>query len=114
MKKIFYRMLLVILGLAPALSEARAGLSVSALCSFAGTNGSSPRALIQRRDGNLYGTTWNGGNDDMGTIFKLSQTGTLTPLVLLGTNDDLGEALVEGSDGNFYGTTFFGGPGGLN
>ena len=42
------------------------------LVSFNGTNGASPRAgLIQTADGNFYGTTYNGGSNNAGTVFQL-------------------------------------------
>jgi uncharacterized repeat protein (TIGR03803 family) len=42
-----------------------------------GTNGFNPfSGLVQGADGNLYGTTLNGGMGDAGTAFKLFLTGT--------------------------------------
>jgi uncharacterized repeat protein (TIGR03803 family) len=88
---------------------------------FSRTNGSVPRAgLIQGTDGNLYGTTFDGGmpdinGDTLGTVFQVTPSGILTSLFSFsGTNGwgpgGPGGALVEGSDGYFYGTTQFGGP----
>src|SRR5205807_1108721 len=76
--------------------------------------GSLPFAgLIQSTDGNLYGTTSQGGGSDLGTVFKISPNGVLTTLVQFsyaGTKGSQPEAdLIEGSDGNFYGTTLQGG-----
>jgi uncharacterized repeat protein (TIGR03803 family) len=79
------------------------------------TEGEHPQAgLIQGTDGNLYGTTPQGGEGGHGTIFKLDADGTtLTTL-----HDFVGAAggsphaaLIQGADGNLYGTTFFGGSG---
>ena len=80
--------------------------------------------LIQGTDGNLYGTTDNGGanpNDTpngAGTIYKIDPaTNSLTTLYVFCSlpNCTDGEspfgALVEGTDGNFYGTTWGGGVG---
>jgi len=86
-------------------------------CSQSGcTDGASPEAtLIQASDGNFYGTTNGGGNYGEGTVFRITQRGTLTSLYsfcsLSGCTD--GESpsagLVEASDGNLYGTTTDGG-----
>jgi uncharacterized repeat protein (TIGR03803 family) len=84
-------------------------------------NGATPEAaLVQGTDGNLYGTTLNGGtdssetNNDDGTIFKMSLTGTLListtvhgPFV--GDPQMPRTPLIQGRDGNFYGTSSGGG-----
>jgi uncharacterized repeat protein (TIGR03803 family) len=73
-------------------------------------------ALVQGSDGNFYGTTYIGGNNPQrGTVFQITATGSLTPLILftgpsgayLGANPQ--SPLVQGTDGNFYGTTVNGG-----
>ncbi len=94
----------------------------STLVSFNIADGAFPSAaLVQGRDGNLYGTTDRGGITSCqptygcGTVFKVSRTGTVMTLYKFcsltncadGTNP-LG-ALVLGTDGNFYGTTSSGG-----
>lgn len=43
-------------------------------------DGQSPSSLLQASDGNLYGTTYAGGNFGGGTLFKLTPTGTYTML----------------------------------
>lgn len=78
------------------------------LFSFNSTNGSDPiAALVQGRDGNLYGTTGSGGtNGGNGTVFKFTSTGVFTSLVSLNdTNGPPFGSLIQGMDGNFYGTT---------
>jgi uncharacterized repeat protein (TIGR03803 family) len=66
--------------------------------------------LVQATDGNFYGTTYAGANGG-GTVFKISQSGTLTTLYSFcsQTNCADGETpydgVVQGTDGNFYGTT---------
>jgi uncharacterized repeat protein (TIGR03803 family) len=79
-----------------------------------GSDGATPYAgLIQGSDGNFYGTTWEGGANGDGTVFKISSSGTETVLYSFagGSNDgaDPYAALIQGSDGNFYGTTGAGG-----
>src|ERR1035438_5034302 len=78
-----------------------------------GDDGSYPEAgLVQGRDGMLYGTAYDGGTNDLGTVFQISTNGALTPLYSFTGGDDGAHpqgVLVQGSDGNFYGTTFEGG-----
>jgi len=78
-----------------------------------GNEGAEPNAsLIQASDGNLYGTTAEGGTNGDGTVFKISTNGALTRLYsFTGGNDGAypQAGLVQGRDGNFYGTTETGG-----
>jgi uncharacterized repeat protein (TIGR03803 family) len=80
-------------------------------CTVEGCQPTYPELLAQGRDGNLYGTTNAGGTFGMGTVFKVTPSGTLTTLYNFagadGQNPDGG--LVMGTDGNFYGTTTIGG-----
>ncbi len=81
-------------------------------------NGEYPQGtLVQGTDGNLYGTTTSGGTRDsqghfgVGTIFKMSLTGTLlistTVHGLVATEPSKPEfPLIQGRDGNFYGVSF--------
>jgi uncharacterized repeat protein (TIGR03803 family) len=78
-----------------------------------GSDGQTPYAgLIQGSDGNLYGTTYFGGASGLGTVFKVTPSGTETILHSFSGGSD-GEhpyaGLIQGSDGNFYGTTYQGG-----
>jgi len=86
------------------------------LHSFEGMDGAYPYAeLVQAIDGNLYGTTYQGGANGSGTVFKITPSGTLTTLYSFcsqsnctdGRNPDAG--LVQATDGNLYGTAPFGG-----
>ena len=86
------------------------------LHSFTGTNGDGvfPYApLVQGSDGNFYGTTYRGGTNKAGTVFRISPSGTYTSLYSFGSYPADGglplAGLVQGSDGNFYGTTVNGG-----
>ena len=81
------------------------------------SDGSLPYAgLIQATDGNLYGTTFQGGTNGGGTAFKISPSGTLKTLYnfcsLSGCADGnaLSGGLVQVGNGNLYGTTQQGGP----
>lgn len=81
--------------------------------SFTGGNdGGNPwGGLNQAADGNLYGTTENGGEYSFGTVFQIAPSGSLTTVAQFdgysGANP--GATLVQGSDGNLYGTTESGG-----
>jgi uncharacterized repeat protein (TIGR03803 family) len=86
------------------------------LVSFNGTNGVLPESsLVQGIDGNVYGTTYNGGAYGYGTVFKITAGGVLTTLHSfcaenLPCPDGYGPGgLVLAADGNFYGTTAGGG-----
>ncbi|HVO62821.1 MAG TPA: choice-of-anchor tandem repeat GloVer-containing protein [Terriglobales bacterium] len=73
---------------------------------------SYPGLLAQGRDGNLYGTTQNGGTHALGTFFVVNpSTGLLSTLYNFdGTHGQYPQAgLAMGFDGNFYGTTYLGG-----
>ena len=79
-------------------------------------DGSFPQAgVVQGSDGNLYGTTSEGGAYGFGTAFELTLGGTLTTLYSFcgqtGCTDGATPAagLVQATDGNFYGTTIAGG-----
>jgi uncharacterized repeat protein (TIGR03803 family) len=93
-------------------------------CSLANCpDGLNPYAgLIQATDGNLYGTTLNGGSSCSncyfaGTAFRITPGGTLTTLYSFcplangfcpdGATPYSG--VVQATDGNFYGTTELGG-----
>jgi len=91
--------------------------TLTTIYSFDGTqHGANPAAaLIQGTDGNLYGTTTNGGSRNRGTMFKITTGGSLTVVLSFcmasGCSDGIGPSgsLIQGSDGNFYGTTVSGG-----
>jgi uncharacterized repeat protein (TIGR03803 family) len=71
--------------------------------------------LIQAPNGNLYGTTALGGPDAAGTVFEVTQAGTVTTLHDFSTHGDGGSfpgSLLLASDGNFYGITAGGGTSG--
>jgi uncharacterized repeat protein (TIGR03803 family) len=67
--------------------------------------------LVQGTDGNLYGTTFMGGANTVGTVFKITPSGTLTTLFSFDNTDGANPSagLVQGTNGKFYGTTSAGG-----
>jgi uncharacterized repeat protein (TIGR03803 family) len=93
------------------------------------TDGSNPSSvLVQATNGNLYGTTAEGGTGAFcpvfygcGTIFEITPTGGLTTLYSFCSQSSCADgtiggnletptaALIQASDGNFYGTTPYGG-----
>ena len=79
-------------------------------------DGSNPDAtLILDGAGNLYGSTSFGGTYGLGTLFKISASGTVSALYAFGSSgtDDIPNAgLIRDSAGNFYGTTYGGGTNG--
>jgi uncharacterized repeat protein (TIGR03803 family) len=78
-----------------------------------GDDGGNPAAgLLLGGDGNFYGTTYSGGANGDGAIFKITPQGAFTPLYsFTGGNDGASpmSTLAQGSDGNFYGTAQLGG-----
>lgn len=75
-----------------------------------GQNPTSP--LIRDEQGNLYGTTENGGAKGGGTVYKLTQSGRETILYNFtgGADGAMPEgSLVRDGAGNLYGTTIAGG-----
>jgi uncharacterized repeat protein (TIGR03803 family) len=104
-----------------------AGL-VTPIYSFTnGIDGANPEgALIDGKDGFLYGTCSAGGTNGTGTIYNITTNGVLTPLYSFsaGTQSpDTGGVeneynadginplgLLLGNDGNFYGVAYYGGP----
>ena len=80
------------------------------------TEGAAPSGtLVKASDGNFYGTTYEGGASNNGTVFKMTPSGTLTTLYNFCSQLSCADGrvpyagLVQASDGNFYGTTYEGG-----
>jgi uncharacterized repeat protein (TIGR03803 family) len=71
--------------------------------------------LVQASDGNLYGTTYIGGANSAGTVFRITTGGTLKTLHSFNNTDGTQPtaALIQATDGNLYGTTIFGGSFGI-
>ena len=92
------------------------GWTETVLHSFNGTDGSNPYAgLIFDVAGNLYGTTSNGGDYGLGTVFELTPAagGGWTEQVLHSFNGTDGNGPIAGlifdKNGDLYGTTAGGG-----
>ena len=87
-----------------------------------GKDGANPNGgLVLDGKGNVYGTTFGGGNEGWGTAFELKppnpKGGAWTEKVLhhfQGSQDGVNPAagLTFGNDSDLYGTTLTGGPGG--
>lgn len=97
---------------------AKSGSSFTVLHTFAGPEGAyyNYGALLQLPDGNFYGTCYEGGVNNAGTIFQLNPTTeSLTALYSFGgvNGESPGSGLTLGSDGMLYGDTDLGGKFGL-
>lgn len=84
------------------------------LYSFAGgSDGGHPvGGLAMDSAGNLYGTTLDGGANDLGTVFKLTSHGKKKILHSFASDGDTyapNSPLIMDADGNLYGTTTMGG-----
>lgn len=94
--------------------------SITVLASFNGTNGSSPQGgLISDGAGNLFGTTYQGGDSNGGTAFELAAGATtITPLHSFKPSDINGSNPVEpfylDPAGNLWSVTEFGGNSGTD
>ena len=80
-----------------------------------GTDGSIPcGALLTDKEGNYYGTTYEGGANGKGTVFELSPDGNETILYSFCSRTDCADGsqptsgVIADGKGNFYGTTLFG------
>lgn len=86
------------------------------------TDGAYPNSgLIQARNGNFYGTTYEGGTnrkctyEACGVVFEITPSGKLTVLYNFCSQANCADGsvpfsgLAQGRDGNFYGVTWAGG-----
>jgi len=79
------------------------------------TDGANPHApLIQAANGNLYGTTNQGGANGDGAVFEITTAGTFTLLHSFAGTDGMAPwgGVIQAANGNFYGTTQSGGASG--
>src|SRR5271166_4671786 len=105
---------LAIVAVAPGQSRAA---DLTSLVSFNGTNGETPLAgLIADANGNLFGTTLDGGAYGDGTVFEIAKTArgyASTPTTLVSFNGTNGAypyyaTLIADANGNLFGTTLEG------
>jgi uncharacterized repeat protein (TIGR03803 family) len=77
-------------------------------------DGTHPVSALFVYDGNLYGTTLDGGPYNDGTVFEVTPSGAEQPLCSFDQSGSTGIAHPGGSvvelDGRLYGTAEFGGP----
>jgi uncharacterized repeat protein (TIGR03803 family) len=76
-------------------------------------DGAQPYAgLVRATDGNFYGTTFSGGANSYGTVYRITPKGALTTLHSFDLTDGSQPyaALVQATSGSLYGTTSGGGP----
>ena len=87
------------------------------LLSFNGSDGETPFAgLIADANGDLFGTTYNGGANDDGTVFEIAKSSTgyaSAPTTLVSFNGADGATpfagLIADANGDLFGTTTSGG-----
>ncbi len=93
----------------------RSGTVISTYSFLCGNGGKFPVGpLVQASDGNFYGTTSEGGSQNLGTIFKMNKDGKqVTVLHSFRGGIADGEfpvgGLVQGTDANLYGSANGGG-----
>ena len=89
------------------------GLFTSLYSFTNGQDGGFPASgLTVGIDGNLYGATFTGGEEDSGVLFKMTPQGALTVLHSLSDSTEGNRpvgGLVQDTNGNFYGTAYLGG-----
>ena len=93
--------------------------TLTTLHSFDNTDGAYPLGvLFKATDGEWWGATWRGGANGEGTLFKITPSGTFTPVYSFCSESDCadgtlpGGGLIQAPDGNLYGTASYGGANG--
>jgi len=102
------------LAAAPHATAQTDGFTESVLLSV-GFDGSNPSSgIILAADGNFYGTTYSGGAQYDGAVYKVTPSGTASTVYSFCPQSRCADgqfpgSLIQGADGNFYGTTQGGG-----
>jgi uncharacterized repeat protein (TIGR03803 family) len=100
--------------------EITAGGKLTTLYNFCAqascVDGEYPQAaLVQATNGHFYGTTYQGGTNNYGTVFEITAAGKLTTLYSFCAQESCADGsypyagLVQATNGRFYGTTYQGG-----
>jgi uncharacterized repeat protein (TIGR03803 family) len=111
------RFLCLILVLMVSAAATTSAQTLNTFFYFDGIDGSLPgdMGFVQGRDGELYGTTQNGGVDGDGTVFRITTNGIITTLHSFCPEDNCSDGMIPeagvvlGDNGTFYGSTSFGG-----
>ncbi|MGC1371072.1 MAG: choice-of-anchor tandem repeat GloVer-containing protein [Candidatus Sulfotelmatobacter sp.] len=103
----------VLLLCAAAIAHAQ---TFTTLVNFDGVNGSGPYlgSLIQGSDGSFFGTTFSGGANDSGMVFRITPWGTVSTVYNFCSEPGCADGayptagLAIATDGNLYGTASYG------
>jgi uncharacterized repeat protein (TIGR03803 family) len=114
--KFYVLTFLGILALA-ALAQAQTFSTLYSFCPEAGcADGSTPYAgLLQAADGDFFGTTYTGGTNNGGTVFRIDTKGKFKTVYNFCSRTSCADGsspyagLLQAPNGNFYGTTESGG-----
>lgn len=102
-------------GMAPAGAQSVTYQTLYPFGITANNDGHTPVArLIQAKNGNFYGTTQFGGDNNKGTVFQITPAGVETIIHSFSGpdgNQPFG-GVIQAKDGDFYGTTYLGGDNG--
>jgi uncharacterized repeat protein (TIGR03803 family) len=95
-------------------SDAGVETTLTTFCQgFTCPSGSEPYGNLLLEGGNLYGTTYGGGQYEAGTVYELSTAGVATVLYSFGSDVRSGiqplSGVIADQAGNLYGTTNQGG-----
>src|SRR5579862_3688231 len=102
------------LGLAVLLSgSSRGSAQITPIATFHGPNGINPLATVRIWSGELYGTATSGGSGSNGVVWKMPESGPLSPIASFAASGNNGayplSRVTFDSAGNMWGTTQLGG-----